>query len=149
MKISDKKLKHMLGVARECYRLSLERGHDEEFNRKMFMAGFLHDIGYEFSTPEYNHADASADLLLALGVDDENIISAVKEHGHPQSKPTEEWLILNTADMTTDYEGFHVDVCERLNSIRNRYNPLSEQYTNAVKICVEVGLVKTRRAFHG
>jgi HD superfamily phosphodiesterase len=58
--ISEDRLKHILGVSRKAYRIAKDRGHDEKFARKMFMAGWLHDVGYEFSTGKLYNCDLNA-----------------------------------------------------------------------------------------
>ena len=38
--ISEDRLHHMLGVARECYKLAQDMGYNEDFCRRMFMIGW-------------------------------------------------------------------------------------------------------------
>ena len=64
--ISEDRLHHILGVARKAYKIAKEEGFDEDFARKMFMIGWLHDIGYEFSKEPDNHAEESVNLLLGI-----------------------------------------------------------------------------------
>ena len=46
--ISNDRMKHILGVARQCYKLAKEKYKlSEDDSRKAFMLGYLHDVGYE------------------------------------------------------------------------------------------------------
>lgn len=54
--------------------------------------------------------------------------------------PTDEWRILNTADMTFDHMGNRVSVKERLESIETRYGKESAQYQNAIFLAKKIGL---------
>ena len=54
--ISDNRLRHSIGVARKAYQIAKDMGKDEDFCRKMFMLGYIHDIGYEFSKTQSEHS---------------------------------------------------------------------------------------------
>ena len=64
--ISDNRLHNILGVARKAYQIAKDRGHDEKFARKMFMIGWLHDIGYEFSERQEYHPFESGEMMKLL-----------------------------------------------------------------------------------
>lgn len=136
--ISNDRMKHMLGVARKAYKISKERGHDESFSRKMFLIGYLHDIGYEFSKYSNEHSDIGAELMQNLI--DESIVNTIKYHGKYADPETEEWQILNMADMQISYSGEEVTVYDRLEDIKNRYGEFSNEYLTSCDICYRIGL---------
>ena len=139
--ISDDKMKHILGVARKAYNLAKLRGHNEDYAWKMWLLGYLHDIGYEFAISPEVHAITGAKMYLRLPESttpsDQNdpIFLAIKEHGDPDAAhQSEEWLILNQADRLIDSTGKEVGYDKRLQDIRTYYGESSLQYQNAVKI---------------
>ena len=147
--ISNDRLWHIIGVARKCYNIAKSEGFDEKFCRKMFVIGFNHDIGYEFSPEQSIHPDISAVLLLSLfdksqadKLDTTGLksIEAIKNHGKYIAMQTAEWRILNMADMTVDSKGKDVDVLERLKDIKSRYGEWSNQYLTSCDICYQIGL---------
>lgn len=144
--ISEDRLHHILGVARKAYSLAKDMGYDEDFARRMFMLGWNHDIGYEFSTEPTEHLDVSAKMYLEtlddIVVNDTKSITyqAIKYHGRYTENETTEWKILNMADMQVDFDGKEVDVITRLNNIRERYGEHSNEYLTACDICFLIGL---------
>lgn len=121
--ISEDRLHHMIGVARKAYSIAEEMGYDEEFCREMFMLGWIHDVGYEFSEDQTDHPKISGEMLESIGASDE-AVNAVKRHGsYPDDKNDIRWKILDMADMLIDSKGREVTVSERLLDIRKRYNP--------------------------
>ena len=64
--ISEDRLHHIIGVARKAYAIAKQRGHSEEFARKMFMDGWLHDVGYEFSEKQGHHPHESGELVRLI-----------------------------------------------------------------------------------
>ena len=157
--ISENKLKHSIGVARKCYQIAKNEGFDEIFCRKMFMIGWCHDVGYEFSETHSEHPDISAEMFSCMISDDtvsyvdadhkevsdtpHKTYNAIKEHGIYTENKTDEWRILNMADMQINHKGKEVDVVTRLNGIKNRYGEHSEQYLTACDICYQIGLTET------
>lgn len=148
--ISENRLHHIVGVARKAYEIAKERGHNEEFCRKCFMLGWLHDVGYEFSESQAEHPDMSAKLLACLADGNESKLSpsvrAIKEHGRYSSALTEEYVILNMADMQVDSNGNYVTVSERLQDIKDRYGEYSNQYLTACDVCFSIGLTAVNLA---
>lgn len=145
--ISENRLHHILGVARKAYKIAKDMGKDEDFCRRCFILGWIHDVGYEFSEKQSEHPDMSAYMLL-LTLDDGVINSdlkkpfykAIKEHGRYPSEMTEEYKILNMADMLVDSNGKEVTVSQRLEDIKSRYGEHSDQYLTACDICYRIGL---------
>lgn len=144
--ITEDRLKHMLGVARKCYSISKELGYSEEFSKKMWFLGYIHDIGYEFVEPE-NHATESANILASMGITDYDTLLAVKFHGK-HDKGNIKWKILAGADLQVDSKGNEVSVIERLNDIRDRYGETSDAYLTACDNAYAVGLTSYNFAGH-
>ena len=150
--ISENRLHHILGVARKAYQIAKDMGKDEDFCRKCFMLGWIHDVGYEFSLVPEQHPANSAKMMLLL--DDSRTVSdplktsyqAVKNHGLCISEMTDEYKILNTADMLVDSNGKEVDVMTWLNGIKERYGEHSNQYLTACDVCYRIGLTATNVA---
>lgn len=143
--ISEDRLHHILGVARKAYSLAKNMGYSEDFARRMFMLGWNHDVGYEFSTKPTEHSDISAEMYLET-LDDitddtkSTTYQAIKNHGRYTKNATIEWKILNMADMQVDFDGKEVDVITRLHNIRECYGEHSNQYFTACEICFLIGL---------
>lgn len=163
--ISENRLHHILGVARKAYSIAKDMGFSEEFARKCFMLGWLHDVGYEFSTKKVEHSIASAALVGLLGdyifpegfneskpakpgvnMVMERSIQAIFNHGSFTQSMTEEYKILNMADLQVDNEGNEVSVEERLEDIKERYGEYSKEYLDACEIAFRVGLTETNIA---
>ena len=151
--ISEDRLHHILGVARKAYKIAKDMGHDEDFCRRCFMLGWIHDVGYEFAENQSEHPDISAKMLLLINEDTiasdlkKPFYKAIKEHGkypsgitEEHSEMTEEYRILNMADMQVDNQGNKVSVSQRLDDIKNRYGEHSNQYLTACDICYLIGL---------
>ena len=139
--ISENRLKHMLGVARKAYAIAKEEGYDNAFCRKMFMAGYIHDVGYEFCKHQSDHLEMSAILYAALSAEiDIPTFQAIREHGKYTEEETAEWRILTTADMLVSFDGKECTVSERLEDIKNRHGEHSDEYLTACDICYRVGL---------
>ena len=144
--ISENRLHHILGVARKAYKIAKDMGKDEDFCRKCFMLGWIHDVGYEFSLVPEQHPANSAKMLLFL--EDSCTIQnfnkksyrAIKNHGLYTSDLTDEYKILNMADMLVNSNGIEVDVMTRLEEIKERYGEHSNQYLTACDICKRIGL---------
>lgn len=137
--ISEDRLHHIIGVARKAYQLAKEEGHNEEFCRRMFLLGFLHDIGYEFSEWGNEHPKIGAEMLTDFAQNQDRCIDAVREHGEPLNEMSDESRILNMADMLIDFTGTEVDIKTRLNNIKLRHGD-SGIYKKACEIAENLGL---------
>ena len=149
--ISEERLHHILNVARECYKIAKSEGFHEDFCRKMFMIGWNHDVGYEFSVTQEEHPKISSEMIHQMvGINNvyDVLISkkandAIYYHGKcpdESLKRVNEWRILNIADMTIDSKGNKVTVSQRLDDIKNRYGEDSDQYLTAYDIACQIGL---------
>ncbi len=149
--ISEDRLHHMIGVARKAYKIAKDMGCDENFARKMFMVGWIHDVGYEFSENWSDHPKVSSELFHQLvccyEIYDTPVSlktnHAIYYHGLYPDESIElnlEWKIINMADMLIDSKGNEVTVSQRLKDIKNRYGEHSDQYLTACDICYRIGL---------
>lgn len=139
--ISNDRLFHILSVARKCYEIAKKEGFKEDFCRKMWLIGWLHDIGYEFTTEKEKHPDISVELMQNLCIDISDInINAIKYHGKYPEKITDEWRILNMTDMLIDSKGNDVGVMARLEDIEYRFGRYSDIYLTACDVTYLCGL---------
>lgn len=142
--ISENKIKHILGVANECYKISKEKYKiEEDFCQRMFIIGFLHDIGYAFSENREDHPEIGFDLLLDIFGISENVDSflAVKYHGLPDAPQFVELKILNEADLSVDSRGNIVGPEKRLLDVKDRYTEDSKEYKNALSLAEKLNLL--------
>lgn len=126
-RLGDRRYFHSLCVAEEAVRLADRYGADKE---KAYIAGLLHDVlketpdeeqlkfakefgiilsDLELSAPKLYHSIiGSAYIKHILGVDDEEIISAVRYHTTARANMTKLEAVLYLADYTSrdrDYDG--------------------------------------------
>lgn len=145
--ISEDRLHHIIGVARKCYSIAKSMEMPEEFCRRMFVLGWNHDIGYEFSKNKNQHPDVSEEMLKLINItnitnESSKVLHSIRNHGKNTKTKSLEWKILNMADMTIDSCGNDVGVYARLKDIANRYGESSKDYKQAYNICVQVGLIE-------
>lgn len=133
--ISEGRMKHILTVARQCYSIAKEKGYDEDYARKMFAVGFLHDIGYEFAEND-THGETGASIAVLIGVDPE-VVEAIRKHGK-ENDGSVILSILNEADMMTDGKGNAVGIEERLKDIKERYGETSPVYEKCLELCESI-----------
>lgn len=146
MNISEDRMHHILAVARKCYKVAKDMELPEDFCKRMFMIGYLHDVGYEFAEDKNKHNDVGESLLKVIGLnnatkENQKVLHAIRKHGKPTRTKSLEWRILNIADMTVDSKGNNVMPNKRLDDIANRYGVESEEYKMAKKIMQQVGLI--------
>lgn len=136
--ISDERLFHMRGVGRRCQELAKELFDWSDMKcRQMFLMGFLHDVGYEFSVDQLDHAHVAGKMLDCVGYD---YWEPIFFHGDTTLESmSSELLILNIADMQISKDGQRISVSERLKDIGVRYGEDSEQYTKA---CVLISVLR-------
>lgn len=66
--ISNNRLLHMRQVAARAQEISVEIfGWPEHKARSMFILGFLHDIGYAFSSDQRQHEELGGEYLHEIG----------------------------------------------------------------------------------
>lgn len=126
--INEKKLNHIIGVARLMKEKAKSWGLDEQ---EMFCLGFLHDIGYEFSDVQ-DHPVIGAELLKNQGY---KYYQEILNHGNPESTYQSKALdLLNYADLHIDGNGNYVTMLDRLEDIKSRYGEDSIFYQNPQKV---------------
>ena len=137
--MSDNKLRHSRAVANKCYELAKKYNFGDDFAKKMYLLGFIHDIGYDFVEDPTMHAEVSADFLNCLfnkpaNFDESKEYLAIKEHSQIPTKKSIEWEILTEADMNINSKGEDVGVEKRLEDILERYGENSIQYQKAKQV---------------
>lgn len=151
--ITEDRLHHIIGVARKCYSLAKEQGYNEDFCRKMWMIGWNHDVGYEFSETQEEHPEVSSEMIHQLIyskiIYDQQLPAKTNYAVFYHSQITDdsllcnpEWVILSAADLLIDSKGNEVNVGTRLNDIKNRYGVESKQFYAACDIAVRLGLIE-------
>jgi len=99
---------------------------------RMFLLGYVHDIGYEVTENQRKHGKAGGKLLKASGY-----IYWLEVYWHGDPEPyylTDELMLLNMADMRVNSLGEIVSIEKRLSDIESRYGEESDQYKDAAKI---------------
>lgn len=124
--LSDNKLLHVRAVAETMRETALANGMGEDDADRMYLLGFVHDIGYIRGVT--GHAKAGARVLALSGYAHSE---EVRLHGRPVDNPSRELLMLWHADMSCDWKGRRVSYEERLSGIEERYGTDSEQARNA------------------
>ena len=112
------------------YEKALKKTGDEFYAKKMFHLGLVHDIGYQFTDNNKEHAHVGGEFLREEGYE---YWKEVYDHGDPNftERPSDEWFLLNIADMQTDAKGNRVSFDERLKDIGDRYGFDSYEYLTA------------------
>lgn len=130
MAFSSDRANHSLTVAKLMYEKALEKTGDEFYAKKMFHLGLVHDIGYQFTENNKVHAHVGGEFLKQEGYE---YWKEVYDHGDPNltERPSDEWFLLNFADMHTDGKGNRVTFDERLKDIGDRYGYESQEYKMA------------------
>ena len=159
--ISEDNLKHMLGVARKAYALCKDFGLDEDYARHMFVLGYNHDIGYEFSeTPEDHFLQSLRLLDNGVAYYREGKINRNFDGGLARPAATAvgycssvigkdtgafisdlDWVILTIADLTIDNKGIEISVTDRLVELKNQYGADSGIFKGAHKASFHAGLL--------
>lgn len=137
MAYSSDRANHSLTVAKQMYEMALERSDDEFYAKKMFHLGLVHDIGYQFTDDNKEHAHVGGEFLKEEGYE---YWEEVYDHGNPDitERPSDEWFILNIADMRTDSKGNKVSFDVRLKDIGDRYGYDSREYKMAWRMIIRL-----------
>lgn len=131
--INDNRLLHVREVGRVCAELAEHLfGWSDAKTQEMFLMGFVHDFGYEYSEEQHLHAGIGGQILERTGF---KYAREVSDHGSPAIPAmSEELLILNIADMSVNGSGQRVTFEQRLSDIRERYGAESSQYLDAADL---------------
>ena len=143
--ITEDRLRRSLSIARKTYKIATYMKYGEEFARKMFLIGLIHDIGYEFTQDSDRYPEESSTMLASicggyLSPLSRDSINAIKECRKYPTKYTPENVILNMADMQVDKYGKEVSVTQQLESIKAEFGEHSNEYLTACDICFIIGL---------
>lgn len=135
--ISAYRMAHQLGVARCVVELARQRGgYSDEELQELFLMGYLHDVGYEFTEDSTEHAAVGGEVLARAGFE---YWREVAYHGMPDCPyASPELDILNAADMHTSPVGEPVSYEERLQGIRDRYGEDAPHCANAAAVIEEL-----------
>ena len=132
------RLKHSISVGRKMIEIGKERNLTELELKELFLLGYNHDIGYEFSDKGINHNIIGGELLKENGF---KYWKEVYYHGEPNSEYMSAYLeILNKADMQIDKYGNDVGYEKRLEDIKQRYGENSIIYRKAYKLVEKLQL---------
>jgi len=124
--MDNDRLKHSISVARKMVEIGRTYNLSDRELQELFMLGFNHDIGYEFSDKGLNHNVIGGAMLKENGY---KFWQEVYNHGNPNANYSSLYLkILNMADMQIDKYGNDVGYEKRLEDIKNRYGENSNPY---------------------
>ena len=130
--MDNDRLKHSIAVARKMIEIGREYNLSEEELQDLFILGYNHDIGYEFSIDNTEHNIIGGQILKNNGY---KYWKEVYYHGNPNAEYNSLFLkILNMADMQIDKYSNDVGFDKRLEDIKNRYGIESSTYINCSKI---------------
>ena len=114
------------------YERAFSKTGDKDYAEKMYVLGFVHDIGYIFGSK--GHAHAGGNLLDRCGFE---YAQEVYLHGTGDPYPeqlSDELMLLQWCDMSVGPNGVRMTCVERLEDIGERYGLDSEQYLEAKMI---------------
>ena len=134
------RLKHSISVGRKMIEIGKKYNLSDQELKELFLLGYNHDIGYEFSDKVTNHNRIGGEILKNNGY---KYWQEVYYHGEPDIQFKSLYLdILNQADMQIDKYGNDVGYKKRLEDIKQRYGINSIQYTKANQIIELIELEK-------
>ena len=137
MEITIDRMKHSLAVAKKMKELT--SADSEKYMcspEDAFILGWVHDIGYEFSSEQKEHANKGGLLLKEQGY---QYWKEVYYHGIPQDEYDSPLLqLLNYVDMITGPTGEYVTVEQRIEDIAKRYGKGSWQDKEARKLAEQL-----------
>lgn len=133
MQITDDRLKHSLAVATKMKIMSQTNNEKYPVDPdEAFVLGMLHDIGYEFSQEQQEHANKGGLVLKKQGY---KFWKEVYYHGIPQKEYDSPMLrLLNCVDMITGPTGEYMTIQERIDDIAERYGKGSWQEVEAIEL---------------
>lgn len=135
------RLKHSISVARKMVEIGKFYNLSAKELQELFMLGFIHDIGYEFSNNGLNHNVIGANILKENGY---KFWQEVYNHGNPNTNYSSLYLkILNMADMQIDKYGNDVGYEKRLEDIKNRYGENSKPYLCSKQIINDIRKIES------
>ena len=133
MRITIDRMKHSLSVAAKMKELATTDQEKYQVNPDdAFILGMLHDIGYEFSEEQKEHANKGG---LILKEQNYKYWQEVFYHGISQNEYDSPMLrLLNYVDMITGPTGEYITIRERIDDISKRYGKGSWQEQEAIEL---------------
>ena len=126
------RLKHSYAVACKMKEIGIALHLSKQEIEELFLLGFNHDIGYEFSENGVNHGKIGGLILKESGY---KYWKEVYYHGILTDEYGSMYLdILNQADMQIDKYGNDVGYEARLSDIKGRYGEDSHVYITCQKL---------------
>ena len=139
MEITIDRLKHSLSVARKMRALAIEDPQKYPVDpNEAYVLGLIHDIGYDFSDEQKEHAYKGGKILEEQG---HKYWKEVYYHGICQIEYDSAMLrLLNYVDMITGPTGKYVTIEERIEDIAKRYGKGSWQELEAIELAKGLGV---------
>ncbi len=133
MEITVDRLKHSLAVATKMKKMAkIDQKKYPVDPNEMFVLGFLHDIGYEFSEVQKEHSHKGGEVLRKQGY---KYWKEIYFHGVPQDEyDSPELRLLNYVDMTIGPHGEEMTIKQRIDDIAARYGNNSWQVKEAKEL---------------
>ena len=129
--MDENRLKHSLAVANKM--VECDNGNNKI---EVFLIGYLHDIGYQFTDDKSKHNKIGGEILKDVGF---KYWKEVYYHGEANCKYNSYYLdLLNKCDMMIDSHGNDVGFDNRLEDIKNRYGEDSQEYIKAKELVKEL-----------
>lgn len=126
--ISENKMKHSIAVARYMQKYAQERLLSEELAEELFILGYLHDIGEEFTPVKTDHNKVGGLLLKNQKY---KYWKEVYYHGEVQDEYTSVALqVLNLAELCISSDGSFVGIDQRLAMLKEKFGENSAEYVN-------------------
>lgn len=126
--MDEDRVRHSLAVAKKMIELN-DKNLDE---KDLFLIGYLHDIGYEFTMDKSKHNEIWGKILKNCNF---KYWQEVFYQRDPNSKYISDYLtILNKSDMMIDNKGNDIGYDKRLENIKGRYGIESKQYIEAKEL---------------
>lgn len=136
MFISENKLKHSLAVARYMQKYAVEHFLDEKLGQELFVLGYLHDIGEEFTETKEEHNVVGGLLLKEQKY---KYWKEVYYHGNPKAEYSSLALqILNLAELCINSDGSFIGIDTKLAMLREKFGETSVQYVNSLALANKV-----------
>lgn len=139
MEISVDRMKHSLAVAKKMK--EMVAADSKKYGclpDDAFVLGMLHDIGYEFSTEQIEHAKKGGLVLKRQGY---RYWKEVYYHGISQDEYDSLILrLLNYVDMITGPTGEYMSIQARIDDIVKRYGKHSWQEKEAIELAKKIEL---------
>lgn len=124
--MDNDRLLHSLAVARKMVEIGKTKGLSIQEQQDLFLIGFNHDIGYEYSNNGFEHNKIGGEILKNNGF---KYWQEIYYHSEIDCQYKSHYLnILNQADMQIDKKGNDVGYTKRLEDIKTRYGQESLVY---------------------